>query len=101
MSDINDALKAYDATVSPGDDMSTPGLDAVKNADPDLAKLSGGDTLTPDMLATVSDIQSQKVIDSFIKRFHEIINTKTLSDERLFVHNAGRYNSGANVNVDQ
>lgn len=36
-----------------------------------------------------------------MKRFYEILNQKTLSDEQLFVHNAGRYTSGSMVRVDQ
>mgnify|MGYP000904018323 CR=1 FL=1 len=38
---------------------------------------------------------------SYLKRFHETINKKTLSDIQEYVHNAGRYNSGINVRVDQ
>lgn len=53
------------------------------------------------MLKTLSDVQSQNIINSFVKKFYEIINSKTLGDERLFVHNAGRYNNGADVSIDQ
>ncbi len=101
LSDINDALKLYDAT-SPDSIKTTdiPNFSELQKENPDLANISG-DTLTPDMLKNLSDIQSQNIINSFIKRFYEIINSKTLGDERLFVHNAGRYNNGSDVRVDQ
>lgn len=38
---------------------------------------------------------------TYLKRFHETINKKTLSDIQQFVHNAGRYNTGITVRVDQ
>ena len=47
------------------------------------------------------DIQTVQPIRSFTKRFFEIINSKTLSDQQLYVHNAGRYTSGSTVRVDQ
>lgn len=60
----------------------------------------GDDTISPDMIATLPDIQTTRPIMSYLKRFHEIINEKTLGDIQKFVHNAGRYNSGTVVRVD-
>ena len=37
---------------------------------------------------------------AYLKRFHELINNKTLGDIQKFVHNAGRYNSGTTVRLD-
>lgn len=50
---------------------------------------------------TLPDIQTAKPIGKFLLKFHEIINEKTLGDIQKFVHNAGRYNSGITVHVDQ
>lgn len=47
------------------------------------------------------DIQTVQPISAYIKKFYEVLNKKTLSDEQLFVHNAGRYTSGATVRIDQ
>lgn len=48
-------------------------------------------------VAKLPDIQTPRLIAGFVKKFYEIINSKTLGDEQLFVHNAGRYNSGTSV----
>ena len=50
---------------------------------------------------TIPDIQTARPIVALVKKFYETINKKTLSDEQLFVHNAGRYNSGSSVRIDQ
>ena len=52
-------------------------------------------------IATLPDIQTVRPILSYLKKFHEIINAKTLSDIQKHVYNAGRYNSGTLVRVDQ
>jgi hypothetical protein len=52
-------------------------------------------------IATLPDIQTASPIMSYLKQFHETINKKTLSDIQEYVHNAGRYNTGINVRVDQ
>ena len=41
------------------------------------------------------------MILELMKRFHELINEKSLGDIRGFVRNAGRYNDGSEVRVDQ
>ncbi|MBX9808982.1 hypothetical protein K2X92_01155, partial [Candidatus Gracilibacteria bacterium] len=40
------------------------------------------------------------IIQGFLKNFKEIFNEKSLGEELLAVHNAGRYNSGASVGAD-
>jgi hypothetical protein len=52
-------------------------------------------------VATLPDIQTARPIMSFLRKFHEIINKKTLSDFQKHVYHAGRYNSGSTVRVDQ
>ena len=54
-----------------------------------------------DTIDTIPDIQTARPIAALVKKFYETINKKTLSDEQLFVHNAGRYNSGSSVRIDQ
>lgn len=61
----------------------------------------GDESIDPETLAQIPDIQTEKPIMSYLKRFHEMVNQKTLSDIQGFVHNAGRYNSGITVRVDQ
>lgn len=36
-----------------------------------------------------------------LKKFHELINAKSLGDIRAFVRNAGRYNDGPDIRMDQ
>lgn len=57
--------------------------------------------MDPATIATLPDIQTARPIITYLKRFHEVINKKTLSDIQQYVHNAGRYNSGTIVRVDQ
>lgn len=57
--------------------------------------------MDPATIATLPDIQTARPIITYLKRFHEIINKKTLSDIQKYVHNAGRYNSGTTIRVDQ
>lgn len=54
-----------------------------------------------DQLAKMPDIQTRIPAMQMMKQFYELVNKKTLSDIRALVHNAGRYNIGANVSVDQ
>lgn len=61
----------------------------------------GEDLFSEETIASLPDIQTVRPIASYLKKFYEIINKKTLSDIQKFVHNAGRYNSGALVRVDQ
>lgn len=61
----------------------------------------GDEGMDPATIATLPDIQTARPIITYLKRFHEIINKKTLSDIQKYVHNAGRYNSGTTVRVDQ
>jgi hypothetical protein len=46
------------------------------------------------------DIQTKVPIQTLLKDFQSIINKKTLSDAYANIHNAGRYNSGADVRAD-
>ncbi len=61
----------------------------------------GDESMDPATIAGLPDIQTARPIGAFLKKFHEIINLKTLSDIQKAVHNAGRYNSGTLVRVDQ
>jgi hypothetical protein len=61
----------------------------------------GDETMDSETLAKTPDIQTKVLIMSYLKTFYETINKKTLSDIQKFVHNAGRYNSGTTVRVDQ
>lgn len=91
LSDINSALAEYDSKNN-------------KEQNETLASLGingGSDTLDAESIAKMPDIQTVQPIRSLTKRFFEIINTKTLGDEQLYVHNAGRYTSGSTVRVDQ
>ncbi len=54
-----------------------------------------------DQLATIPDVHSKQVILWLLKKFHDLINKQALWDIRSAVHNAGRYNSGSEVRVDQ
>lgn len=47
------------------------------------------------------DIQTKPMIMELLKKFYQLINAKSLWDIRGFVHNAGRYNDGTNVRMDQ
>lgn len=47
------------------------------------------------------DVQTRIPAMQLMKQFYELVNKKTLSDIRAAVHNAGRYNIGSNVSVDQ
>ncbi len=59
------------------------------------------DTLTDDTIAVLPDIQTARPIGKYLQKFHETLSEKTLGDIQKFVHNAGRYNSGITVRVDQ
>jgi hypothetical protein len=61
---------------------------------------AGSDTLGSGQIAKLPDIQTRTVIESMLKNFSSIFNEKTLGDELLAIHNAGRYTSGATVNAD-
>ena len=54
-----------------------------------------------DQLTKMPDIQTRIPAMQLMKQFYELVNKKTLSDIRAAVHNAGRYNVGSNVSVDQ
>ncbi|MFZ2255897.1 MAG: hypothetical protein WAW59_02270 [Patescibacteria group bacterium] len=47
------------------------------------------------------DIQTKPMIMELFKKFYQLINAKSLGDIRGFVRNAGRYNDGTNVRMDQ
>lgn len=91
LSDINESLKAFDAQndAAMNDTLSalgvTPGSNSLDTAD----------------IMKLPDIQTVQQIRTLTKKFYEVINAKTLGDEQLFVHNAGRYTSGSIVRVDQ
>ncbi|MBC7503535.1 VCBS repeat-containing protein [Candidatus Gracilibacteria bacterium] len=89
--DVTKALTTFDKT----------------NEDPDIASTfaslglpTGGDTLAEDQISKLPDIQSRDVILGFLKNFKGIFNEKSLGDELLSVHNAGRYTSGSTVKAD-
>ncbi len=52
------------------------------------------------MVRSLPDIQTARPIMTYLKRFHELVNAKTLGDIQKFVHNAGRYNSGTTLRLD-
>lgn len=92
LTDIGNAISNYDATHSD------------KELDEYIASLGypkGSDTLSGELVSSLPDIQTVQPTSAYIKKFYEILNKKTLSDEQLFVHNAGRYTSGSTVRVDQ
>lgn len=91
LEDINRVLLEYD-----------------QNSDADyyatLAELgidtAGQNGFTDEHIASAPDIQTIPIIQGLLKKFHEIINKKTLGEELLAVRNAGRYSSGATVLAD-
>ncbi len=89
--DINKALEIFDN----------------KSKDPEMTSLYAdlglsewSDTLTGSQIEKLPDIKSKEVILWFLKNFKGIFNSKTLGEELLAVHNAGRYKSGATVRAD-
>ncbi len=89
--DISTSLQAFDA----------------KTADPDITALyasfwipQGSDTLSEDQIKKLPDSQTKNIILWFLKTFKGIFNEKSLWEELLSVHNAGRYTSGATVRTD-
>lgn len=60
----------------------------------------GSGALTEDTVNSIPDIQTKTIIESLLPEFHGIINKNTLSNELLYVHNAGRYSSGTTVRAD-
>ncbi len=91
LSDINTALADYDTknNTEQNDTLASLGISG------------GSDSLDSETISKMPDIQTVQPIRSFTKRFFEIINSKVLGDEQLYVHNAGRYTSGATVRIDQ
>jgi hypothetical protein len=59
-----------------------------------------GSSFSPEVIASMPDIQTKVPIQTLLKDFQSIINKKTLSDAYANIHNAGRYNSGADVRAD-
>lgn len=92
LTDIGNAIDNYDSA------NSDKGLDEYKAS---LGYPKGSNTLSGALVSTLPDIQTVQPISAYIKKFYEVLNKKTLSDEQLFVHNAGRYTSGATVRIDQ
>lgn len=92
LKDINTSLQLYDAA-----NVNTQYQDYISK----LGFGTGSDSFDEATLKNIPDIQTVRPIMTFLKRFYETINKKTLSDQQLFVHNAGRYNSGATVRLDQ
>jgi hypothetical protein len=89
--DISTALKSFDK----------------QKEDPEISSLyatlgipQGSDTLSEEQIKKLPDTQSKDVILWFLKNFKWIFNEKTLWEELLAVHNAGRYNSGSKVGAD-
>jgi hypothetical protein len=77
------------------------------NADPDESSFLAWLWISPGQngfddatISSMPDIQTREPIMNFLKDFKSIINEKTLGDINLFVHNAGRYNSGSIVRTD-
>ncbi len=60
----------------------------------------GDDTLSAEEIKKLPDIQTKNVILGFLKNFKGIFNEKSLGEELLAVHNAGRYTSGSTVQTD-
>jgi hypothetical protein len=59
------------------------------------------DIFPRDQIPELPDVQTKIIIQKLTKQFFEIVNSKTLGDIRHMVFNAGRYNDGADVRVDQ
>ena len=89
--DITKALTVFDKTNEDPDVASTFAL---------LGLPTGSDTLSEDQIRKLPDIQSRDVILWFLKNFKWIFNEKSLGDELLAVHNAGRYTSWSTVRAD-
>jgi hypothetical protein len=66
-----------------------------------LDSLGLGSTPVADEFANTPDIQTKTMIIAILKKFHDLINKQALWDIRGFVRNAGRYNSGSEVRIDQ
>lgn len=96
LKDINEKLKDYDLKNDAGyaDLIASLGIDGL-----DASKISSN-VLSDDLIAQTPDIQTSTIIENFLSSFDKIFNKKVLGEELAAVHNAGRYNSGANVRAD-
>lgn len=94
--DINNALKNYDKQNDSGyaDLIAGLGIEGLNAED------VSSNTLSDDLIDSTPDIHTKPVIEKLVSTFSEIFNTKVLGEELKVVHNAGRYNSGANVRAD-
>lgn len=90
LKDINSAILQFDKSNNQEYNDTLSSLGVTPGSD-------GFDDATIDIMP---DIQTEAPIMSFLKDFKSIINEKTLGDAMLYVHNAGRYNSGSTVRVD-
>lgn len=91
LGDINRAILEYDRVRDEEyhQSLSELGID-----------MGGKNGLSQDLIDAAPDIQTMTVIQGLLKKFHEIVNKKTLGEELLAVRNAGRYSSGATVLAD-
>ncbi|MBP9779728.1 hypothetical protein KBD33_03855 [Candidatus Gracilibacteria bacterium] len=90
LSDINKVLEDFDKT----ENAALNTLVQSKGKDPH------GSSFSPEVIASMPDIQTKVPIQTLLKDFQSIINKKTLSDAYANIHNAGRYNSGPDVRAD-
>jgi hypothetical protein len=93
LTDIMEAMRQFQNTQSGAVDAYAQSLG--------LTGVLGDDTMDQSAIDKLPDIQTRQPILAYLKRFYETINQKTLSDIQKYVHNAGRYNSGTTVRVDQ
>lgn len=74
---------------------------AEKNLLSSLGSDVGGSIFPLDQIREIPDIQTRLPLETLTKKFYQIINTATLGEMRKNVYNAGRYNDGSRVRVDQ
>jgi len=90
-------------SVSASDVLSASGVDLVSNYLSSQSSVYGTSALSylsGSSFSTATDILSKKVIDALVKPFYLVFNETFIGNILKYVHNAGRYNSGTNVNVD-